>query len=200
MKLTKTAFKLYWARNDNVESDREKDYMHKVLKLAQDRTNSFKILTECVGYTRERVLSRCQELAEMHRLSPEDQRVMSEDFLCKTKDRDEYRELEQDLKAEAVIDKDGSLLRHLDDFLRRIARVTNASSVEELVAIIHQAYNLCRRRHGLNIWMVYKAYHASVERLEGLAAYMDAVRDLIGELRHLWVKGYRAFEFEQVRT
>lgn len=200
MKLTKSAFKLYWARDDNVENDLEIDYMHRMLKHAQDQTDLFKILVECIGYTKERVVSRCQELAKMHRLSPEDQRLMTEDFLYIDKDRKEYRELERDLRAEGVIDKYGLLVHYLDDFIRRIARVTSASSVEELVAIVHQAYNLCSRRHKLTIWIVYRAYHASVERIQGLAAYMDAVRDLIGEVRNLWTKGYRNFEFEQVRT
>lgn len=200
MQLTRSAIKLYWARDDNVQSDHEKDYMHRILKHAQDRTDPFNILVECVGYTKERIVSKCQKLAKVHWLSPESQRPMYEDFLCMEKDRDEYRELEQELKANDVIDKYGSLVQHLDDFIRRIGGVSSISTAEELVAITHQAYNLCSRRHKLSIWIVYKAYRDSVEGFQGLAAYMDAVRDLNGDLHNLWSKGYRTFEFEQVRT
>lgn len=200
MQLTRSSFKLYWARNDNVQSDLEKGYMHKILKHAQDRTDFYQILIECVGHTKERIVSKCQELAKMHCLSPENQRLMSEDFLCIDKDRNEYRQLERELKAHGVIDKDGSFVQYMDKVLRCIARATNASSTVEIKAIVNGAYGLCSRRHKLSIWTVDKAYHSSVEQLEGLAAYMVAVRDLMREVRNLWNRGYRTFEFEQVST
>jgi len=200
MQLTRTAFKLYWARNDNVESDLEKDYMHRMLKHAQDRTGPYDIAAECVGYTKERIVSRCQELASFFQLGPEDQRPMTQDLLCLAKDRDEYGELEQELKAIGVIDKDGSLVQHLDDFIRRIARVTNASSIEDLVTVLRQAFGLCSRRHKLSIWMIDKAYQPSIEQFQGLAAYLDATFVLTGAVHNLWSKGYRTFEFEQVST
>lgn len=99
-----------------------------------------------------------------------------------------------------VIGKGDSLVQHLDNFIRRIARVTTASSIEDLVAIILQAFNLYSRRRKLNIWFVDEAHHVSVEHFQGFAAYLEAVRDLIREVRNLWIKGYRTFEFEQVRT
>lgn len=198
MKLTGSAFKLYWARNDNVESDSEKDYIHRILKHAQDRTEPWKILAECVLYTKERLVSKCQELAKLHRLSPENQQPTSQDFLHIANASGVL--LEQEFRAMGVIDKGDSLVQHLDNFIRRIARVTTASSIEDLVAIILQAFNLCSRRRKLNIWFVDEAHHASVEHFQGFAAYLEAVRDLIRVVRNLWIKGYRTFEFEQVRT
>lgn len=172
---------------------------HRILKHAQDQTDPLKILAECVRYTKTRIVSKCQELAKLHRLSPEDQEPMSQNFLHMAKDSDEYRQLEQEFRAEGVIDKGDSLVRHLENFIRRIARVTNASSIEDLVAVIHRAFNLCSRRASLSIWIVDKAHKTSVEQFQGLAAYLDAVCDLTGEMRNLWIKGYRTFEFEQVR-
>lgn len=196
-KLTPSGFVFYWARNDNLESDSEKDYIERILRLALQPGTLVKIRTEVVKHTKKNIVSRCQKLAKACEVGPQSPWNHCSNVMSIKESRRGSEDLEQECKDKGIFEQDGSLIAHVDGLVKRIAFATLDSSDFDLSMIILGAYELCNVVKGLD--SVVK-WPDRMRKLRNLAEYVDTTRQLRRQARKIWRRGYRRYELQQVRS